>query len=184
MAGLDGMKQTFFSMMKQIANSETKNNTIDTDKEVTSAKKYHSELQAQLSNMSDPIIGDTTDFSNTKTTGEVTVQDMLALLNDSELNIDRVNQLIVEKPVSEDVLAGVTNAPKAEETPELDEMINKTGSEEVKYYTNVAKMTGDDLRTNNTMESFDEISQVFASTNDNGKFLDAFMGAIYGSFPA
>ena len=94
---INGFKNAFFSAMRNAGNIETKDSQINTEKEVKEAKNVQSAFKNQLANISDPIGDSFTKSNNTQAKGEfdeVSVNDLIALLDDTELNINKVNTYI------------------------------------------------------------------------------------------
>ena len=177
---INGFKNAFFSAMRNAGNIETKDSQINTEKEVKEAKNVQSAFKNQLANISDPIGDSFTKSNNTQAKGEfdeVSVNDLMALLDDTELNIDKVNTYIEEKPVKADTKStlgalGKTEAPK--ETREMAQ-ISDADTDAVNFHTDMAYATGRNIDIDNQTKSTEEGINLLGST----KIYDAFMGALY-----
>lgn len=118
--GIDfnSFRSNFLNAMKNVANEVTKDGKIDNGVEIASAKHVQSAFKADLEKVTQPI-GDafvkTTKADDKKAENEVTLADLTALLDDPELNIDRVNQLIAEKPVSKATTEKLAGKNKVDE---------------------------------------------------------------------
>lgn len=175
---INGFKNAFFSAMRNAGNIETKDSQINTEKEVKEAKNVQSAFKNQLANISDPIGDSFTKSNNTQAKGEfdeVSVNDLMALLDDTELNIDKVNTYIEEKPVKADTKStlgalGKTEAPK--ETREMAQ-ISDADTDAVNFHTDMAYATGRNIAIENQIESSEEAMNVL------GLIYDPFMEALY-----
>ena len=151
--------------MKNAGNIETQDSQINTEKEVKQAKNVQSAFKNQLANISDPI--DSFTYSNNtqaKAKGEfdeVSVKDLMALLDDTELDIDKVNTYIKEKPVSAETKSTLANVGKVETPKETKEMaeISDADTNVVMSYIDIAYSTGrnEDIRkqTESSKEGID-----------------------------
>lgn len=175
---INGFKNNFFSAMRNAGNMETQDSQINTEKEVKEAKNVQSKFKNQLANISDPIGDSFTKSNNTQAKGEfdeVSVKDLMALLNDKELNIDKVNTYIEEKPVkaeTKSTLANVGNVEIPEETKIMAE-ISDADTNAVNFHTDMAYATGRNIDIENQIESSEEAMNVL------GLIYDPFMKALY-----
>ena len=176
---INGFKNAFFSAMRNAGNIETKDSQINTEKEVKEAKNVQSAFKNQLANISDPIGDSFTKSNNTQAKGEfdeVSVNDLMALLDDTELNINKVNTYIEEKPVKADTKStlgalGKTEAPK--ETREMAQ-ISDADTDAVNFHTDMAIASGRINEENKQVESSEEGMDILGP-----KFYDAMMEALY-----
>ena len=177
---INGFKNAFFSAMRNAGNIETKDSQINTEKEVKEAKNVQSAFKNQLANISDPI-GDSFTKSNNTTQAkgefdEVSVNDLMALLDDSELNINKVNTYIEEKPVKADTkstLGALGKAPK--ETREMAQ-ISDADTDAVNFHTDMAIASGRINEENKQVESSEEGMDILGP-----EIYDAFMEALYAT---
>lgn len=162
---INGFKNNFFSAMRNAGNMETQDSQINTEKEVKEAKNVQSKFKNQLANISDPIGDSFTKSNNTQAKGEfdeVSVKDLMALLNDKELNIDKVNTYIEEKPVSAETtsaLANVGNVKIPEETKEMAK-ISDADTNAVIFHTGRAYATDSATRIKKQADLFNEVADV------------------------
>ncbi len=171
---INGFKNAFFSAMRNAGNIETKDSQINTEKE---AKNVQSAFKNQLANISDPIGDSFTKSNNTQAKGEfdeVSVNDLMALL-DGDIDIDKVNTYIEEKPVKADTKStlgalGKTEAPK--ETREMAQ-ISDADTDAINFHTDMAYATGRNIAIENQIESSEEAMNVL------GLIYDPFMKALY-----
>ena len=177
---INGFKNAFFSAMRNAGNIETKDSQINTEKEVKEAKNVQSAFKNQLANISDPIGDSFTKSNNTQAKGEfdeVSVKDLMALLDDTELNIDKVNTYIEEKPVKADTKSlgalGKTEAPK--ETREMAQ-ISDADTDAVNFHTDMAIASGRINEENKQVESSEEGMDILGPN-----IYDAFMEALYAT---
>ena len=176
---INGFKNAFFSAMRNAGNIETKDSQINTENEVKEAKNIQSTFKNQLANISDPI-GDTfLKSNNTQAKGEfdeVSVNDLMALLDDTELDIDKVNTYIEEKPVKAETKSTLANLGKVKTSKEIKEMakISDADTNAVNFHTDMAYATGSATRISEQAESSEE------GMNTLGiNIYDAFMEALY-----
>ncbi len=178
---INGFKNAFFSAMKNAGNIETQDSQINTEEEVKQAKNIQSAFKNQLANISDPIGDSFTKSNNTQAKGEfdeVSVEDLTALLDDTELDIDKVNTYTKEKSVSAETKSTLANVGKVEIPEDVEKMIKSFGSntKALEYYTDMAYSTGrnEDIRkqTETSKEGIDILG---------AKFYDAFMEALYAT---
>lgn len=175
---INGFKNAFFSAMRNAGNIETKDSQINTEKEVKEAKNVQSAFKNQLANISDPIGDSFTKSNNTQAKGEfdeVSVNDLMALL-DGDIDIDKVNTYIEEKPVKADTKStlgalGKTEAPK--ETREMAQ-ISDADTDAVNFHTDMAIASGRINEENKQVESSEEGMDILGP-----KFYDAMMEALY-----
>ena len=178
---INGFKNAFFSAMRNAGNIETKDSQINTEKEVKEAKNVQSAFKNQLANISDPIGDSFTKSNNTQAKGEfdeVSVNDLMALLDDTELNINKVNTYIEEKPVKADTKStldalGKTGAPK--ETREMAQ-ISDADTDAVNFHTDMAIATGRNIDIDNQTKSSEEGIDILGPN-----IYDAFMEALYAT---
>ena len=177
---INGFKNAFFSAMRNAGNIETKDSQINTEKEVKEAKNVQSAFKNQLANISDPIGDSFTKSNNTQAKGEfdeVSVKDLMALLNDTELNIDKVNTYIEEKPVSAETTSALANVGKVETPKEIEEMtksLSDANTNAVNFHTDMAYATGRNIDINNQTKSSEEGIDILGP-----EIYDAFMKALY-----
>lgn len=176
---INGFRNAFFAELKRASNIETTNNKIDTDKEVQAAKGIQSAFAADLAKVSEPI-GDAfvkTDKSENKGEfNDVSFSELTALLDDSELNIARVNQLIEEKPV--ETLSSITKVSDVKQSTEVKEMaeISDGDTDAINFYADKAVVDGRDSEiAKNTEASEEGIDEL------GPKFFDAFMEYLYAA---
>jgi len=94
--------------------------------------------QVFANNMSDPI-GDTVTFSN-KQKDTVTVEDLIALVDDASIDKSKLNRYTKEKPVATlGTLSNLTNTSIPEDLKQMTEMTGKPG---VKFYNDKAFADG------------------------------------------
>lgn len=176
---INGFKNAFFSAMRNAGNIETKDSQINTEKEVKEAKNIQSAFKNQLANISDPIGDSFTKSNNTQAKGEfdeVSVKDLMALLDDTELNINKVNTYIEEKPVkaeTKSTLAKVGNVEIPEETREMAQ-ISDADTDAVNFHTDMAIATGRNIDIDNQTKSSEEGIDILGP-----EIYDAFMEALY-----
>lgn len=176
---INGFKNAFFSAMRNAGNIETKDSQINTEKEVKEAKNVQSAFKNQLANISDPIGDSFTKSNNTQAKGEfdeVSVKDLMALLDDTELNINKVNTYIEEKPVKAETKSTLANLGKVEAPKETREMaqISDADTDAVNFHTDMAYATGRNIDINNQTKSSEEGIDILGS-----EIYDAFMEALY-----
>ena len=122
-------------------------------------------------------IGDSFQKTNTDAvTNEVSVEDLMALLDAPELNVARVNELIAEKPVvALGNLSKVGSVKRPEETTQMAEM-SDADTDGVNFYTDKAIADGRSIdiamATNSAEEGIDALGY---------EFYDAFMEALYAA---
>ena len=172
---INGFKNAFFSAMRNAGNIETKDSQINTEKEVKEAKNVQSAFKDQLANISDPI-GDS--FTKSQAKGkfdEVSVNELMALLDDTELDIDKVNTYIKEKPVSAETKSTL-NVGKVETPKETKEMaeISDADTDAVNFLTDMAYATGRNIDIDNQTKSSEEGIDILGP-----EIYDAFMEALY-----
>lgn len=178
---INGFKNAFFSAMRNAGNIETKDSQINTEKGVKEAKNVQSAFKNQLANISDPIGDSFTKSNNTQAKGEfdeIPVKVLMALLDDTELDIDKVNTYIEEKPVSAETKSTLANVGKVETSKEIEEMtksLSDADKKAVAGYTDIAFATGRNFAIENQAKSTEEGINLLGST----KFYDAFMEALY-----
>ena len=171
---INGFKNAFLNEMNRIANSETVNGKIDTQSEIQTANNTKAMFKSDLA--SNPI-GDSFQKSNTDAVAnEVSVEDLMALLDDPELNVSRVNELIVEKPVETlGNLSRVGSVKRPEETTQMAEM-SDADTDGVNFYTDKAIAEGRNadiaMATDSAEEGIDALG---------ANFYDAFMEALYAA---
>lgn len=176
---INGFKNNFFSAMRNAGNMETQDSQINTEKEVKEAKNVQSKFKNQLANISDPIGDSFTKSNNTQAKGEfdeVSVKDLMALLNDKELNIDKVNTYIEEKPVKAETKSTLANLGKVKTSKEIEEMakISDADTSVLRALIDTAFATGSATRISEQAESSEE------GMNTLGiNIYDAFMEALY-----
>lgn len=176
---INGFKNNFFSAMRNAGNMETQDSQINTEKEVKEAKNVQSKFKNQLANISDPIGDSFTKSNNTQAKGEfdeVSVKDLMALLNDKELNIDKVNTYIEEKPVkaeTKSTLANVGNVEIPEETKIMAE-ISDADTSVLRALIDTAFATDSATRIKEQAESSVEGIDILGPNN-----YDALMKALY-----
>lgn len=174
---INGFKNAFFSEMRRASNKESIDGQINTELEIKEAKGIQSAFKANLANMTEPI-GDK--FMSNKAEGEfdnVSLADLVALLDEPELNIERVNQLIEEKPVK--TLTSLNRVGEVEQPQEMLEMakISDANTESVQFYTDNAIASGRDVEVvKNT-----EISEEGIDALQSPLMFDAFMEALYAA---
>lgn len=178
---INGFKNAFFSAMRNAGNIETQDSQINTEKEVKEAKNVQSTFKNQLANISDPIGDSFTKSNNTQAKGEfdeVSVKDLMALLDDKELNIDKVNTYIEEKPVKAETKSTLANLGKVETPKETKEMaeISDADTNTVNFHTDMAYATGRNFDIDNQTKSSEEGIDILGP-----KFYDAFMEALYAT---
>ena len=179
---INGFKNAFFKEIKRASNLESADGKINTDLEAKEAKGIQSTFKAELANITDPI-GDAFVKSTDNKQGEfdnVSIEELTALLDDPELNIDRVNQLIEEKPVK--TLGNINRIGEVEQPQEAQEMaeLSDADTEGVKFHTDLAIVSGRDKEiTKNTGASEEGID-----TLGSPIFFDAFMEALYDTYAA
>ena len=176
---INGFKNAFFSAMRNAGNIETKDSQINTEKEVKEAKNVQSAFKNQLANISDPIGDSFTKSNNTQAKGEfdeVSVKDLMALLDDTELNIDKVNTYIEEKPVSAETTSALANVGKVETPKKTKEMaeISDADTNAVNFHTDMAYATGRNIDIDNQTKSSEEGIDILGP-----EIYDAFMEALY-----
>lgn len=176
---INGFKNAFFSAMRNAGNIETKDSQINTEKEVKEAKNVQSAFKNQLANISDPIGDSFTKSNNTQAKGEfdeVSVKDLMALLDDTELNINKVNTYIEEKPVKAETKSTLANLGKVEAPKETREMaqISDADTDAVNFHTDMAYATGRNIDINNQTKSSEEGIDILGP-----EIYDAFMEALY-----
>ena len=178
---INGFKNAFFSAMRNAGNIETKDSQINTEKEVKEAKNIQSAFKNQLANISDPIGDSFTKSNNTQAKGEldeVSVNDLMALLDDKELNIDKVNTYIEEKPVRADTkstLGALDKTKASKETREMAE-ISDADTDAVNFHTDMAIASGRINEENKQVESSEEGMDILGP-----EIYDAFMEALYAT---
>lgn len=171
---INGFKNAFLNEMARIANSETVNGKIDTQGEIQAANNAKAIFKSDLA--SNPI-GDSFQKTNTDAVAnEVSVDDLMALLDDPELNVARVNELIQEKPVETlGNLSKVGSVKRPEETTEMAEM-SDADTDGVNFYTDKAIAEGRNtdiaMATDSAEEGMDALGY---------EFYDAFMEALYAA---
>lgn len=176
---INGFKNAFFSAMKNAGNIETQDSQINTEKEVKQAKNVQSAFKNQLANISDPIGDSFTKSNNTQAKGEfdeVSVNDLMALLDDKELNIDKVNTYIEEKPVKADTKSTLDALDKTKVSKETREMaeISDADTDAVNFHTDMAIASGRINEENKQVESSEEGMDILGP-----EIYDAFMEALY-----
>lgn len=181
---INGFKNAFFSAMRNAGNIETKDSQINTEKEVKEAKNIQSAFKNQLANISDPIGDAFVKSDKTQAKGEfdeVSVNDLMALLDDTELNIDKVNTYIEEKPVKADTKSTLTALGKTEAPKETREMaqISDADTDAVNFHTDMAIASGRIHEENKQVESSEEGMNILGP-----KFYDAMMEALYENVAA
>ena len=175
---INGFKSAFFSAMRNAGNIETKDSQINTEKEVKEAKNIQSAFKNQLANISDPIGDSFTKSNNTQAKGEfdeVSVNDLMALL-DGDIDIDKVNTYIEEKPVkaeTKSTLAKVGNIEIPEKTREMAQ-ISDADTDAVNFHTDMAYATGRNIDIDNQTKSSEEGIDILGP-----EIYDAFMEALY-----
>lgn len=178
---INGFKNAFFSAMKNAGNIETQDSQINTEKEVKQAKNVQSAFKNQLANISDPIGDSFTKSNNTQAKGEfdeVSVNDLMALLDDKELNIDKVNTYIEEKPVKADTkstLGALDKTKASKETREMAE-ISDADTDAVNFHTDMAIASGRNIDIDNQTKSSEEGMDILGP-----EIYDAFMEALYAT---
>ena len=177
---INGFKNAFFSAMRNAGNVETQDSQINAEKEVKEAKNVQSTFKNQLANISDPI-GDTfIKSNNTQAKGEfdeVSVNDLIALLDDTELNIDKVNTYIEEKPVKAETKSTLANLGKVETSKEIEEMtksLSDADKKAVAGYTDIAYATGRNIDIDNQTKSSEEGIDILGPN-----IYDVLMKALY-----
>lgn len=176
---INEFKTAFFSQMRGAANAETVDGKINTDKETQAAKNIQTAFKNQLSSVTEPI-GDSF-VKNDKTEGKgefdnISISDLTALLDDPDLNIERVNQLIEEKPV--ETLKNIGQVADVEQPKEVQEMaeISDADTDGVKFYADKAVVDGRDNEIAKNTDASEEGMDVLGA-----KFFDAFMTALYAA---
>lgn len=178
---INGFKNAFFSAMRNAGNIETKDSQINTEKEVKEAKNVQSAFKNQLANISDPIGDSFIKSNNTQAKrefDEVSVNDLMALLDDTELNINKVNTYIEEKPVkaeTKSTLAKVGNVEIPEETREMAQ-ISVADTDAVNFHTDMTYATGRNIDIDNQTKSSEEGIDILGP-----KFYDVFMEVLYAT---
>lgn len=176
---INGFKNAFFSAMRNAGNIETQDSQINTDKEVQEAKNIQSAFKNQLANVSDPIGDSFVKSDNVQPKGEfdeVSVKDLLALIDDTELNIDKVNTYIEEKPVKADTKSTLSSLGKTEAPEETRKMaeISDADTNKINAYIDLTNATGRTIEIGKQTESSEE------GINSLGAiFYDAMMEALY-----
>ena len=171
---INGFKNAFLNEMNRIANSETVNGKIDTQGEIQAANNAKAMFKSDLA--SNPI-GDSFQKTNADAVAnEVSVEDLMALLDDPELNVARVNELIQEKPVETlGNLSKVGSVKRPEETTQMAEM-SDADTDGVNFYTDKAIAEGRNvdiaMATDSAEEGIDALGY---------EFYDAFMEALYAA---
>ncbi len=171
---INGFKNAFLNEMARIANSETLGGKIDTQGEIQAANNAKAIFKSDLA--SNPI-GDSFQKSNSDAVAnEVSVEDLMALLDDPELNVSRVNELIQDAPAkSLGNLSKVGSIKRPEETTQMAVM-SDADTDGVNFYTDMAIAEGRNtdiaMATDSAEEGMDALGP---------KFYDAFMEALYAA---
>lgn len=171
---INSFKNAFLSEMARIANSETVSGQIDTQGEIQAANNAKAIFKSELA--SNPI-GDSFQKTNADAVAnEVSVDDLMALLDDPELNVARVNELIQEKPAEAlGNLSKVGSVKRPEETTQMAEL-SDADTEGVNFYTDKAIAEGRNIdiamATDSAEEGIDALGY---------NFYDAFMEALYAA---
>lgn len=176
---INGFKNAFFSAMRNAGNIETKDSQINTEKEVKEAKNIQSAFKNQLANISDPI-GDSFIKSNkTQAKGgfyEVSVDDLMALLDDKKLNIDDVKKFTNEKHVSAETTSALANLGKVETSKEIEEMtkISDADTNVLRALIDTAFATDSATRISEQADLFNEVAAVL----ETPEHIDAFFAVV------
>mgnify|MGYP003595118597 CR=1 FL=1 len=172
--GIDfkAFKSAFLSQMKNAANLETQDNKINTNKEVAEAKNIQSTFKGQLAGVAEPI-GDTfvattkKDKAEKEEAQEVTYQDLVALLDDKDLNIDRVNQLIEEKPVETlGQVKDASNTKVAKETEYMSGLFTDVDKSKLAFYNQLSAKPEVKERMAKTVETLKEMEKAGFSEDE------------------
>ncbi len=117
-------------------------------------------------NVSDPI-GDTFQKSSND---NVTVDDLIALVDDASIDKNKLNKYTKEKPVATlGTLASLTNTSIPEDLQKMTEMTGKSG---VGFYNDKAFADGSATRIGASTGATEELM------NNGAKFTEAFYGAL------
>ena len=176
---INGFKNAFFSAMRNAGNIETKDSQINTEQEVKEAKNVQSAFKGQLANISDPIGDSFTKSNNTQAKGEfdeVSVNDLMALLDDTELNINKVNTYIEEKPVKAETKSTLANLGKVEAPKEIKEMakISDADTNVLRALIDTAFATDSATRISEQADLFNEVAAVL----ETPEHIDAFFAVV------